>query len=215
MTKRSAVLLVLVFMPVAWAPVYADCDQMKVDVGGGILAGGYFGEPSHDWSIGMGGSLFIQSPVYCHLEGRLRASMLWNDGNRSVSDGNDEPDLGAEAGDQVKSFRRSSYELSLLWKAEDRPDAEFIVPYLGTGISTYERRVEFLSTGSAEPANEAPYVRTESGWDWGFHGIAGLRFYRTSGLFVALEGTCHAIDTPKEWTGAYDISLLLGVELNR
>jgi hypothetical protein len=180
------------------------------------VAGGYFGELSRQWDLGMGGSLFIQTPLCCSFEGRLRASMLWSDGSARVPFGQGGPDLGALPGDRTRSFRRSTYELSLLWKAERGVEAHFAVPYLGAGISTYERRVEFQgSAGIAQPANDASLIRTHSAWDWGFHGIGGMRFYRTSGLFVGLEGTFHAIDMPDEWTGAYDISLLLGVELSR
>jgi hypothetical protein len=222
MRMRGAVLLAFVLLSIAARPALSGCAGGSADcgktlgVGGGILAGGYFGEPSHDWDLGMGGSLFIQTPLCCSFEGRLRASMVWNDGSGIVRSENDGPDLGPLPGDRLRSFRRSTYDLSLLWKADRCSEDGFAIPYLGAGISTYERRVEFLSNAGNTPlANVAPIIQTHSAWDWGFHGIGGMRFYRTSGLFVGLEGTFHAIDTPDEWTGACDISLLLGVELSR
>jgi hypothetical protein len=222
MRMRGAVVLAFVLILFASPPAMsgcgdrpADCDR-TIGVGGGVIAGGYFGELKHDWNLGMGGSLFMQTPLCCSFEGRLRASMLWNDGSGLPPHGADAPDLGALAGERAHSFRRATYELSLLHRMECRGGREFAVPYLGAGFSAYERRVEYQS-GSGGWDQEAGGIslRTHSAWDLGFHGIGGIRFYRTTGYFVGLEGTFHAIDTPTEWTGAYDISLLLGLELSR
>lgn len=222
MRMRGAVVLSLVLLSIAATPALSRCGSGPassggtLSVGGGILAGGYFGELSHDWNLGMGGSLFLQAPLCCSFEGRLRASMLWNDGSGSIPYGHDAPDLGALPGERVRSFRRASYEMSLLHRVECRSGNGFAVPYLGAGIGGYERRVQYSrSTIGVVEAPGSTFIRTHTAWDMGFHGIGGIRFYRTTGLFVGFEGTFHAIDTPKEWTGAYDISLLLGVELSR
>jgi hypothetical protein len=219
---RGAVVLAFVLLSIAASPAFSGCGDgpaacgRTFGVGGGVVAGGYFGELKHDWDLGMGGSLFLQTPLCCSFEGRLRASMLWNDGSGLPPYGHDAPDLGALPGERVRSSRRATYELSLIRKAERRRGSGFAVPYLGAGLSAYERRVEFQGgSDGGDQADEGSLLRTHAAWDLGFHGIGGIRFYRTTGIFVGLEGTFHAIDTPKEWTGAYDISLLLGVELSR
>ncbi len=220
MRMRGIVLLAFVLSLITAYPAVSDCGETHegrggtLGIGGGVLAGGYFGEMKHDWNLGMGGSLFIQTPLCGPFEGRLRASMLWNDGSGRTPYGHDAPDLGALPRERCRSFRRTTCEMSLLWRAECCVGNEFAIPYLGGGVSTYERRVEFSGAETDRLSGGASSIRTHSAWDWGFHGIGGVRFYRTTGLFVGLEGTIHAIDTPREWTGAYDISLLLGVELS-
>lgn len=222
MRVRGAFGLAFVLLSIVAAPAVADPANgpaawgRTIGVGGGVVAGGYFGELKHDWNLGLGGSLFLQTPLCCSFEGRVRASMLWNDGSRRPPYGQDAPDLGALPGERVRSFRRATYEMSLLRRMDCRNGNGFAVPYLGAGLGAYERKVEFESGPASEnPAEESIVLRTHSAWDVGFHGIGGIRFYRTTGYFVGLEGTLHAIDTPKEWTGAYDISLLFGVELSR
>ncbi|MBM3287533.1 MAG: hypothetical protein FJY88_09335 [Candidatus Eisenbacteria bacterium] len=202
--SRFAVVLLACVLPLAAGQVARGGERASFDVGGGLLMGGYLGDLQDNWSPGMGGSLFIQVPWCCDTEGRLRASMLWNDGATRGGVVGDGPDLGALEGDTPRSFRRTSYEATLLWRAECCPIGDAGVPYLGAGIAAYERDIVY----------DNPSGRNEVGaWSWGGHGVAGLRLYRTSGLFVALEGTLHAFDTPKKWTVGYDAALLVGVRL--
>jgi hypothetical protein len=176
-------------------------NEIPLDVGGGLLTGGYLGELRHDWQVGLGGSLFLQHPMKHDLELRLLGSMQWNDGSLVARDSADDPDLGALPGDRPDSFRRTSLEASLLWRIEPWALDNYGVPYLGAGLSTYERVTQFHGIDA---------IHEETGWDQGFHALAGLRLYRTSGLFVGVEAKLHAIDTPSEWTYAYEGALLLG-----
>lgn len=186
-----------------------------VDVGGGILAGGYFGELRHDWEAGPGATLFVQFPWKCDLEGRLGASMVWNDGSMRERVGLADPDLGAEPGEAPEAYRRTSLAASLLWRLEPMALGEVAVPYIGAGFAFHERRVDFARAIDSGLDSHGPAYATRRtiAWDSGPQAIAGVRFYRTSGLFVSLEGTVHAIDTPEEWSFAYDAAFLLGYQI--
>jgi hypothetical protein len=135
------------------------------------------------------------------LEVRLLGSMQWNDGSLVERIPADDPDLGAVPGDRPDSFRRTSLEASLLWRVERYALDNYGVPYIGAGLSTYERITRYAGTES---------LHQETAWDQGVHALAGLRLYRTSGLFLAAEVKLHGIDTPGEWTIAYEGALLLG-----
>jgi opacity protein-like surface antigen len=190
----------VVLMPCVGTSAHAEAN-LPLDVGGGLLTGGYLGELRHDWRVGLGGSLFLQHPMRYDLELRLLGSMLWNDGSLTERHPAGDPDLGALPGDRPESFRRASFEGSLLWRIEPWALDNYGVPYLGAGLSTYERVIRYQTETGLHEVNA---------WDQGFHALAGLRLYRTSGLFLATEFKLHGIDTPAQWTFAYEGSLLVG-----
>jgi hypothetical protein len=197
----SVLLILFVLSLCAGASAQAG-NEIPLDVGGGLLTGGYLGELRHDWQVGLGGSLFLQHPMKHDLELRLLGSMQWNDGSLVERIPADDPDLGALPGDRPDSFRRTSLEASLLWRVESLALDNYGVPYIGAGLSTYEWVIDYIGTES---------IHQEKGWDQGFHALAGLRLYRTSGLFLSVEAKLHGIDTPREWTYAYEGALLLGL----
>lgn len=201
--KKVGWLLLAVLLGSAHACAAGPAEP-RFDIGGGFDVGGFFGEMGDSWSPGAGGLLFAQVPWKHNLEGRLLAGMVWNDAS---DDGTSVLAAGRPEG-TLDHYRRTNLEATALWRVESLSIQEFAVPYLGVGIGTYERRVEY------RPVSMDGAVRpTSSGWDAGFHGLAGMRFYRTSGLFLGLEGGARWIDTPGEWTEAYDVSLLLGIQL--
>ena len=203
MRVTGSVLLMVVLLLVL-TPTLSGASSIPIDVGGGLLVGGYFGELRHDWQAGVGGTLFLQVPWKYDIEGRLSGSMQWNDGSLRAREAHNDPDLGARPAERPRSFRRASYTASVLWRAECCPVGDFGVPLLGAGIGTYERAVTYDGPSG---------TRRVSGWDPGVHAIAGVRLYRTSGMFLELEGAVRGIDTPKRWTTAYDATLLLGVQV--
>jgi len=204
MRQFCAVLIALfVLLPLTGGSALADT-EIPIDVGGGFLTGSYLGELRDDWSVGLGGSLFIQVPMKHDLEARFLTSMQWNDGSLVERYPANDPDLGALPGDRPDSFRRTSFELSLLWRVERWALNNYGVPYVGAGLSGYERVITYQGTEGEHRVND---------WDTGVHGLAGMRLYRTSGLFLSTEVKLHAIDTPDNWTYAYEGALLLGVLL--
>jgi hypothetical protein len=208
MKKAGCILLMAVLGASQASASVPTGSSPRFDIGGGMEVGGFFGDTSRDWRPGMGGLVFAQVPWKHNLEARLLAGMVWNDGSNSAVQTADVADFGAQAGDRPYSFRRTNLEATLLWRVEPFAIHEYGVPYLGMGIGTYERRPEYRSA----PDLTSPR-RVTGDWDGGFHGLAGLRFFRTSGLFIGLEGGCRWIDTPGKWTSAYDVSFLLGVQL--
>lgn len=186
-----------------------------IDVGGGIVAGGYLGELRHDWDAGPGGTIFVQFPWKCDLEGRVGATMVWSEGSMRERVSEDDPDLGAEPGELPDAYRRTSLAAALLWRVESLAIGEAGVPYIGAGFGFHERRIDFappVVRGILDDSRDTTSRRTIA-WDSGPLGIVGVRFYRTSGLFVSLEGTVHAIDTPENWSFAYDAAFLLGFQI--
>ncbi len=188
---------------------------IPVDLGGGIVAGGYFGDLRHDWDAGPGGTVFIQFPCKCDLEGRLTAAMVWNNGSMRERAREEGPDLGAEPGELADAYRRTTVAASLLWRVERLAIGDVGVPYIGGGFAFHERRVDFARPSELETPGGGPTydIRRDIAWDAGFLGTGGVRFYRTSGVFLALEATVHAIDTPSEWAYAYDAAFLLGYQI--
>ena len=180
---------------------------IPMGLGGGLSVGGYFGDLSRDWNAGPGGTLFAQVPIGCCFEGRLSGSMQWSDGTLRMQDPDAEhPDLGAHEGDLSRSYRRTTLAAALIYRFDSKACRGFMVPYAGAGVGRYERAVTYDTT----PAVGRHEV---VGWDGGVQALAGIRFYRTSGLFFSLEAVVHGIDTPREWTAAYEGFLLAGVEL--
>lgn len=203
--RLSSTILVVAFVLLLSAGGSACADtEIPLDVGGGFLTGGYLGELRHDWDVGLGGSLFIQHPMKYDLETRLLTSMTWNDGSLVERFPVNDPDLGAKPGDRPDSFRRATVELSLLWRIERWALDNYGVPYIGTGLSAYERVITYQGLDGERRVDD---------WDRGLHALAGLRLYRTSGLFLSTEVKLHGIDTPEEWSYAYEGALLLGVLL--
>ena len=196
----SVLLGLFVLLPCVGSGAGAET-KIPLDVGGGLLMGGYLGELRHDWHVGLGGNLFVQHPMKHDLEVRLLGSMQWNDGSLQERHPADDPDLGALPGERPDSFRRASYEASLLWRVEPLALDNYGVPYVGAGLSAYERVLRYQGTSGPHEV---------SAWDQGFHALAGLRLYRTSGLLLATEVKMHGIDTPSEWTFAYEGALLVG-----
>jgi hypothetical protein len=195
------VLLILLGTPVCASAV------IPMALGGGFSAGGYLGDLSHEWKVGPGGILFAQVPIGYRFEGRLSGSMQWSDGNLMPRDPDAEmPDLGARTGDLARTYRRTAIAAAFIYRADARALKDFMVPYVGAGVGRYERMVTFDTTPMAGR-------RKATGWDNGIQGLLGLRFYRTSGLFFSIEATFHGIDTPREWTAAYDGHFLMGVEM--
>jgi hypothetical protein len=177
-----------------------------IDVGGGLVLGGYFGEASHDWRLGPGGTLFVQLALPSNFEARLLGAMQWSDGTRVARASEEGADLGGGPGNLPRSLRRTSLVAALLYRLESHPLGDFGVPYFGAGVGTVETRALYDVT-----VEDIAVRRSVSSWNPGVHGLAGVRLYRTSGLFLGFEGQVHGIDTPREWTLAYDAAVLLGV----
>ncbi len=197
----SVLLVILFILPLCSGTAHGET-VIPLDVGGGLVTGGYFGELRHDWTVGMGGNLFIQYPTDYDLEIRLLGSMQWNDGSMTERHAEGDPDLGAEPGDLPDTFRRASFEATLLWRIERWSIGDVGVPYVGIGPSAYEMVLDYRGEAGA---------RKVTRWEQGLHLVSGLRFYRTSGLFIGAEAKLHGIDTPREWTYGYEAAFLLGV----
>ena len=185
----------------AAGPVAAE-SGIPLDVGGGLIAGGYLEDLRRDWRAGPGGTLFIQLPLPHDLEARLSGSMLWSVGSGRSRTAGGGPDLGGRPGDLPDAIRRTSVEGALLWRLEPLAIGQVGVPYVGAGLSAYELAATYSAPGGGE--------RGSARWDPGAHLVAGLRFYRTSGLFVAVETKLHGIDTPGAWSYAYEGGVLIG-----
>ncbi|MBD3162676.1 MAG: hypothetical protein GF346_09900 [Candidatus Eisenbacteria bacterium] len=200
--RRILCLCFAVLVPVlpAARPAGAEA-KIALDVGGGLIAGGYFEELRHDWRVGPGGTLFVQLPLQNSLEARLSGSMQWNDGTLREATGDGEPNLGQRPGDLTDTFRRTSVEAALLWRVEPRAIGQVGVPYVGAGVSTYE-----LAAKYSTPEGDREWTE----WEPGGHFLAGVRFYRTSGLFLSMEGKLHGIDAPDDWIYAYEGAVLIG-----
>ena len=197
----TCVLLILLGVPACASAV------IPMALGGGLTVGGYLGDLSHEWKVGPGGVLFAQVPIGYRFEARLSGSMQWSDGNLKPRDpGADMPDLGARAGDLARTYRRTAIAAAFIYRADSKALKNFMVPYLGAGVGRYERVVTFDTT-------PIPGRREATGWENGIQGLVGVRFYRTSGMFFSIEATIHGIDTPREWTAAYDGLFLIGVEI--
>jgi hypothetical protein len=200
-TFAAIALLFLLGIP-AWASA-----AIPMALGGGFTVGGYLGDLSHQWKVGPGGTLFAQAPIGRSFEARLGGAMQWSDGDLRAQDpAADLPDFGAHAGDLARSYRRTSITASLIYRIDSSACRDYVAPYVGAGVGRYESRVTFDTTPIAGR-------REATGWDSGVHGLAGIRFYRTSGVFFSIEAMIHGIDTPREWTAAYDGTFLMGVEI--
>ncbi len=116
------------------------------------------------------------------------------------------PDLGAHAGDLARSYRRTSITASLIYRIDSTAPPELRGSVRRRGRGPLRTAGHFDTTPIAAR-------RAATGWDSGVLGLAGIRFYRTSGVFFSIEATIHGIDTPREWTVAYDGTFLMGVEI--
>ena len=212
MIGRGAFVLLMIATIVA-LPQTA-CATRSFDIGGGLVSGGYLGELRHDWRAGVGGMLYVQTLLCCDVEGRLSASMQWNDGSmvKSRAPSND-PDLGALPGDRPRTFRRATYAATVLWRLERLALGDVGLPYVGVGGGTYERVVRYAMPNDGGVESAPVEIHEARGWDLGIHAVGGLRLYRTSGMYVALEGAIHGIDTPNRWTTAYNGAILVGIEM--
>ncbi|MDM7916437.1 MAG: outer membrane beta-barrel protein [Candidatus Eisenbacteria bacterium] len=182
-----------------------------LEIGGAFIVGGYFDDSRHDWQAGPGAMLFLEAPLGYDFRGRLAGSMLWNDGS-------DEPPRSKQAsaaaplGGLADSHRRTAIEADLVYKLESLAIGTFGLPYIGAGFGGYERRDSYAIGVPIEGDAVERGTIDRSGWDLGFQALAGVKFYRTSGLFVGLEGIFRLIDTPDETTEAYDIGFVLGYQ---
>jgi hypothetical protein len=180
---------------------------LPLSVGGGPLLGGYLGDVRDDWRIGIGASAFVETEIVSDLDARLIGSIQWNDGSLRPRDADGGmAALGGKPGESPRSCRRSSIAACAVYRLESRAYRDFLVPYAGMGVECVEREVVF-------DAPDLAHEREVTGRDGGLLAIAGLRFYRTSGLFISLEAKLHCLDTPQQWTTAYDASLLVGAQL--
>lgn len=197
----TASILLLAIVP---ACAYA---APPMSIGGGPLLGGYLGDLRHDWPVGAGVSAFLEAEIESGIDLRLAGSIQWNDGSlRPWGIDRSSADLGGRVGESPRSFRRSTIAACAIHRLESRAYRDFLVPYAGMGVEYAERSMTF-------DAPDFAHGRRVIGRDGGLLAIAGLRFYRTSGLFVSLEGRLHGLDTPQEWTAAYDVSMLVGAQL--
>ena len=170
------------------------------------LASNVFDDARDDYRMGLGFNFSGSYSFHSFFDVRADLGFRWIEGENTLVRQLGRPDLGGQAGETTQNLRVMPFTLGLIYRAEQWSQGRFWVPYVGLGAGFYDVRAEF--------ANEETFEERHANlFKVGYHGRAGVNFHRTSGMFMNVEAAVHAIDTDREWTPLYDVSVGVGVTL--
>ncbi len=189
------------------------------------IASDLFDKSADDYDGGPGLELSGFYRIHKFLDVRANVGARFLEGNQIAQmEGRRAPDLGARWGERPDKARVMPFTVDLIVRAEQWSKGRFWVPYAGVGIGFYDVEVTYLPSliGEEPPETEgfargddpdspvAEDTRTARLYKFGWNGKAGVRLYRTSGMFVNLESAVHGIDTDRRWQPMWDVSVGVG-----
>lgn len=162
-----------------------------------------------EWGFGLGLGAAVSYRVSSHFDLRGDISARWYEGeSREFSGADRTPRWGQKEGEVTDGLRAIPFTAELVYRFEDWSRGRYWLPYVGAGPGLYDLEARFVQSDGG--VDDETTERTHNLFRAGWHVRGGVRFERTSGLYMLIESAVHSIDVPGRWTNLYDVGIGVG-----